>query len=120
MTRFSGRRAPANPAADGITREAYSHVVSSCGWWPGGGAMEVPAFYSYAAPQPDGFKEAKVEPSQASYSDALSIFVLPYDAVRESSDPEDSLLRFCQSTYDAAADLGKWDRAALERVEGNG
>ena len=115
VTRFSGRRAPANPAADGITREAYSHEVSSCGWWPGGGAFEAPAFYAYAAPQPEGFKQAKVEPSQAFYSDAFSEFVLPYDAVRESSDPEDSLLRFCQTTYDAAADAGKWDRAALER-----
>jgi len=119
VTRFSGRRAPANPAADMITREAYSHEVSSCGWWPGGGATEMPAFYAYAAPEPKGFKEAKVEPSEAFYNDAVSFFVLPYDAVREASDPEDSLLRFCQTTYDAAADAGKWDRAALERVGEN-
>ncbi|MEA2238710.1 MAG: hypothetical protein QOC81_3434 [Thermoanaerobaculia bacterium] len=116
-TRFSGRRAPENPQADPITREAYSHEVSSCGWWPGGGALEAPAFYSYAAPQPEGFKTAKIEPPQAFYSDALSQFILPYDAVRESPDPEDSLLRFCQTTYAAAADAGGWDRAALERAE---
>jgi hypothetical protein len=115
VTRFSGRRAPDNPAADPITREAYSHEVSSCGWWPGGGAFEAPAFYAYAAPQPDGFKEAKVEPADAFYSEGFSEFVLPYDAVRASADPEDALLRFCQSTYAAAADAGKWDRGALER-----
>src|SRR2546425_3904599 len=98
VTRFSGRRAPDNPKADSITREAYSHEVSSCGWWPGSGAIGYPAFYAYAAPQPDGFKEAKIEPSEAVYNDALSIFVLPHDAVRKSADPEDTLLRFCQST----------------------
>jgi hypothetical protein len=115
VTRFSGRRAPENPKADPVTREAYSHEVSSCGWWPGGGAIEAPAFYAYAAPQPDGFKDAKVEPADAFYSDAFSEFVLPYDAVRASADPEDALLRFCQSTYVAAANAGKWDREALER-----
>jgi hypothetical protein len=115
VTRFSGRRAPANPKADSITREAYSHEVSSCGWWPGSGAIGYPAFYAYAAPQPDGFKEAKIEPAEAVYNDALSLFVLPHDAVRESADPEDTLLRFCRSTYAAAADLGGWDRAGLER-----
>jgi hypothetical protein len=115
VTRFSGRRAPANPKADSITREAYSHEVSSCGWWPGSGAIGYPAFYAYAAPQPEGFKEAKIEPSEAVYNDALSIFVLPHDAVRKSADPEETLMRFCQSTYVAAADLGGWDRAALER-----
>jgi hypothetical protein len=115
VTRFSGRRAPDNPTADPVTREAYSHEVSSCGWWPGGGAFEAPAFYAYAAPQPAGFKDAKVEPAEAFYSDAFSEFVLPYDAVRASADPEDALLRFCQSTYVAAADAGSWDREALER-----
>jgi hypothetical protein len=115
VTRFSGRRAPENPTADPITREAYSHEVSSCGWWPGGGAFEAPAFYAYAAPQPDGFKDAKVEPPEAFYSEGFSEFVLPYDAVRASADPEGALLRFCQSTYVAAADAGSWDREALER-----
>jgi hypothetical protein len=114
-TRFSGRRAPDNPTADAMTREAYSHEVSSCGWWPGGGAIDAPAFYSYAAPQPPGFKDAMVEPAAASYNEALSQFLLPYDAVRSSPDPEDALLRFCQSTYVAAAETGGWDRAALER-----
>jgi hypothetical protein len=115
VTRFSGRRAPENPKADPMTREAYSHEVSSCGWWPGGGACPGPAFYSYAAPQPEGFKTAGVELAAAFYSDAFSEFVLPYDDVRAAADPEDSLLRFCQSTYVAAADAGRWDRAALER-----
>jgi hypothetical protein len=117
VTRFSGRRAPENPKADSITREAYSHEVSSCGWWPGGGAFEAPSFYAYAAPQPEGFKSAHVEPREAFYSDALPGFILSYDAVRASPDPEDSLLRFCQTTYVAAADAGGWDRAALERAE---
>jgi hypothetical protein len=115
VTRFSGRRAPDNPKADAMTREAYSHEVSSCGWWPGGGAYPEPAFYAYAAPQPAGFKEARVEPAEAFYNDASSFFILPYDAVRRSPDPEDALLRFCQSTYVAAAEAGGWDRAALER-----
>jgi hypothetical protein len=115
VTRFSGRRAPDNPTADPITREAYSHEVSSCGWWPGGGVFEAPAFYAYAAPQPAGFKDAKIEPAEAFYSDAFSEFVLPYDTVRASADPEDALLRFCQSAYVAAADAGAWDREALER-----
>ncbi len=115
VTRFSGRRAPENPSADSITKEGYSHEVSSCGWWPGGGAYGAPAFYAYAAPQPAGFKDAPVEPAAAFYSDAFSEFILPYDAVRQSPDPEDALLRFCQSTYVAAADAGGWDRKALER-----
>lgn len=114
VTRFSGRRAPENPSTDSITKEAYSHEVSSCGWWPGGGAYPDPAFYAYAAPEPAGFKDARVEPADAFYS-TLPGFILPYDAVRASPDPEDALLRFCQSTYVAAADAGGWDRAALER-----
>jgi len=113
-TRFSGRRAPDNPAFDAMTREAYSHEVSSCGWWPGNGPVPEPAFYSYAAPSPAGFKDAAIEPRSASFNEAMSVFVLPYDAVRLSADPEDALLRFCQSTYVAAAELAHWDRAALE------
>jgi hypothetical protein len=116
VTRFSGRRAPGNPKVDSITAEAYSHEVSSCGWWPGGGAFGGPAYYAYAAPEPAGFKDARVEPAAAFYS-TLPGFILPYDAVRESPDPEDALFRFCQSTYVAAADAGGWDRAALERRE---
>ena len=115
VTRFSGRRAPENPKADPMTAEAYSHEVSSCGWWPGGGAYPAPAFYAYAAPQPPGFRERSIEPAEAFYSDAFSEFILPYDAVRASPDPEDALLRFCQSTYVAAADAGGWDRRGLER-----
>ncbi len=114
VTRFSGRRAPENPSADSITKEAYSHEVSSCGWWPGGGAFADPAFYAYAAPEPAGFKDARVEPAEAFYS-TLPGFILPYEAVRQAPDPEDALLRFCQSTYVAAADAGGWDRSALER-----
>jgi hypothetical protein len=117
VTRFSGRRAPENPSADVITREAYSHEVSSCGWWPGG-MNGAPAFYAYAAPQPDGFKDAKVEPAEAVYDEKLSLFVLNHDDVRNAPDPEDALLRFCQSTYEAAANAGKWDRDALERHDG--
>jgi len=116
VTRFSGRRAPENPKLDAMTREAYSHEVSSVGWWPGGGAYPDPAYYAYAAPEPAGFKDAHVEPAAAFYG-TLPGFILPYDAVRESPDPEDALLRFCQSTYDAAADAGGWDRAALEKGE---
>lgn len=115
VTRFSGRRAPENPSADSITKEGYSHEVSSCGWWPGGGVIDFPAFYAYAAPEPAGFKDARVEPAEAFYS-TLPGFILPYDAVRQSPDPEDALLRFCQSTYVAAADTGGWDRKALERA----
>ncbi len=114
VTRFSGRRAPENPSADSITKEAYSHEVSSCGWWPGGGTYGDSAFYAYAAPEPAGFKDARVEPAEAFYSTPTG-FLLPYDAVRQSPDPEDALLRFCQSTYAAAADAGGWDRKALER-----
>jgi Family of unknown function (DUF5996) len=116
VTRFSGRRAPENPKADSITREAYWHEVSSCGWWPGG-MNGAPAFYAYAAPQPEGFKEAKVEPAEAFYDEKLSIFVLNHDDVRNAPDPENALLRFCQSTYEAAAIAGSWDREALERSE---
>ena len=119
VTRFSGRKAPLHPAAvpnipDWVVREAYSHEVSSAGFWPGGGPHPFPFFYSYAYPEPPGYSAAAVKPRAAFYSDALHEFVLPYDAVRESSAPDSTLLEFLESTYAAAADLGKWDRAALE------
>jgi hypothetical protein len=120
VTRFSGRRAPEHPGGvpnlpDAVTREAYSHEVSSCGFWPGGGATPYPAFYAYAYPEPAGFPEAPVAPDGAFYSRELREFLLPYDRVRESSSPDDTLLRFLQTTYEAAANLGRWDRGALER-----
>ena len=117
VTRFSGRPAPERPGADPVTKEAYSHEVSSVGWWPGGGGLANPAFYSYAAPEPAGVKEYKVIPPQAAYSDQLKEFVLSYDDVRTAADPRSALLDFCQSTYEAAANLAKWDRAPLERSE---
>jgi len=119
VTRFSGRTAPEHPGGvpnlpDGVAREAYSHEVSSCGFWPGGGSVAYPAFYAYAYPEPAGFAAAKVKPAAAFYSNELREFLLPYDAVRLSATPDETLLDFLQTTYDAAADLGKWDRAALE------
>jgi hypothetical protein len=121
VTRFSGRRAPEHPGGvpnlpDWVVREAYSHEVSSCGFWPGGGAVTYPAFYSYAYPEPDGFAAARVGPAGAFYSTALREFVLPYDTVRQSDTPDQTLLAFLQTTYDAAADLARWDRASLERA----
>jgi len=98
-----------------VTREAYSHEVSSCGFWPGGGAIPYAAFYSYAYPEPAGFPAAAPKPGSAFYSSALREFILPYDAVRQSDSPDATLLDFLQTTYDAAASLGKWDRASLER-----
>ena len=115
VTRFSGRRAPERPGTDAITREAYSHEVSSVGFWPGSGDIKDAAFYSYAAPEPQGFKEARVRPEAAFYSKQLGEFLLMYDDVRNSPSPSTSLLDFCQSTYEAAAILGKWDRGNLER-----
>jgi hypothetical protein len=115
VTRFSGRSAPARPDADLITREAYSHEVSSVGWWPGGGDVNDAAFYSYAAPEPAGFAQRKIKPEAAFYHPNLHEFVLMYDDVRGSASPRQTLLDFAQSTYAAAADLGRWDRAALER-----
>jgi hypothetical protein len=115
VTRFSGRRAPERPGTDAITREAYSHEVSSVGFWPGSGDIKDAAFYSYAAPEPQGFKEARVRPEAAFYSKQLGEFLLMYDDVRSSPSPSTSLLDFCQSTYEAAAILGKWDRGNLER-----
>jgi hypothetical protein len=114
VTRFSGRLAPPRPEADALTREAYSHEVSSAGWWPGDDRSEA-SYYSYAAPEPQGFREAKIRPAEAYYNETLGGFYLPYDAVRNSADPEGTLLAFCEDTYNAAANCGNWDRAALER-----
>ncbi len=119
VTRFSGRLAPRHPGGvphlrDSVVREAYSHEVSSAGFWPGGGAIDYPAFYSYAYPPPEGFAMARVRPSEGFFSKELGEFILPYDAVRNAVDPEATLMTFLQSTYEAAADLGKWDRPALE------
>lgn len=115
VTRFSGRRAPERPGADSITREAYSHEVSSVGFWPGGRGVNGPAFYSYAAPEPEGFRTANVQPEGARYDAQLGEYLLMYDEVRAADSPSAALMAFCQSTYEAAATLGKWDRAALER-----
>ena len=114
-TRFSGSRAPERPNLDSITREAYSHEVSSAGWWPGAGEIREPMFYSYSAPEPAGFREAKIGPAAALYHSQLNEFLLPYDAVRTATDPRNALLEFLQTTYEAAANAGRWDRAALER-----
>lgn len=123
VTRFSGRPAPLHPGGvpalpDKVTREAYSHEVSSAGFWPGGGAIDFPAFYSYAYPAPDEFADAHVEPEAAFFHKDLGEFLLPYDAVRRSPDPEATLLAFLESTYRGAADLGGWDRKALECAPG--
>jgi hypothetical protein len=118
VTRFSGRTAPRHPGGvphtpDRVTREAYSHEVSSCGYWPGG--AEEGGFYAYAYPEPAGFPDQRVQPADAGYDRSLGEFVLPYRAVRSAVDPDATLLAFAQSTYEAAADLAGWDRAALER-----
>jgi Family of unknown function (DUF5996) len=115
VTRFSGRRAPDRPGADAMTREAYSHEVSSVGFWPGGGDIKDAAFYSYMAPAPQGFKDAPVRPGAAYYDNQLGEFLLMYDEVRKSESPTSALLEFCQSAYQAGASLANWDRAALER-----
>jgi hypothetical protein len=114
-TRFSGRRAPEREGADPITREAYSHECSSAGFWPGGGEITGPAFYSYAAPEPAGFADCPVLPPAAHYHTGLHEFILMYDDVRQTASPREALLDFFQSTYAAAADRGDWDRANLER-----
>jgi Family of unknown function (DUF5996) len=121
VTRFSGRRAPEHPGgvpnmADWVTREAYSHEVSSCGFWPGGGSVVEPVFYAYAYPAPEGFRDYPVQPREAFYSSEMQEFILPYEAVRQADEPDAMLLAFLQSTYEAAANLGHWDRAALERT----
>jgi hypothetical protein len=120
VTRFSGRRAPEHPGVapnlgKWVMREAYSHEVSSAGFWPGSGPDGAPMFYAYAYPQPEGFAEAKVRPAAAYWDEALGEFLLPYDAIRQERNPDELLLQFLDSTYVAAADLGGWDRAALER-----
>jgi hypothetical protein len=115
VTRFSGRRAPPIPNADSITREAYSHEVSSVGWWPGDAKIAAPAFYTYASPQPPGFADAAVRPAAARFNSQLSQFLLMYDDARAAPSPHQAVLDFCQSTYEGAANLAKWDRAALER-----
>jgi hypothetical protein len=119
VTRFSGRVAPPHPGGipnlpDRVTRDAYSHEVSSCGFWAGGGPIAYPAFYAYAYPEPAGFTAAAVRPAQAFYSPDVREFILPYDAVRTAANPDRMLLEFVQSTYEAAADRAQWDRAALE------
>jgi hypothetical protein len=118
VTRFSGRPAPPHPGGiphlpDAITREAYSQEVSSLGFWPGNDQIPTALFYSYAYPSPDGFAQAKVKPAAASFHPQLSEFVLPYDDVRGAESPDDAVLEFAQTTYDAASTLAKWDRAAL-------
>jgi hypothetical protein len=119
VTRFSGRKAPPHPGGipnlpDEVTREAYSHEVSSAGFWPGGAGCEEAVFYSYAYPEPPGFAAARVAPQAARYDTSFGEFMLPYVAVAEAADPEALVLAFLQSTYEAAADLGRWDRSALE------
>jgi hypothetical protein len=119
VTRFSGRQAPPHPGGiphlpDAITREAYSQEVSSLGFWPGADVVPQPLFYSYAYPEPAGFAQATVNPATASYNTQLREFTLPYDAVRTAKSPDEALLDFAQTTYDAASILGKWDREGLE------
>ena len=119
ITRFSGRTAPSHPGAPNCARfvqvEAYSHEVSSCGFWPGGGLVDEPVFYSYAYPEPQGFKDYPIQPPEAFYHTEMREFLLPYDVVRTAKLPDEVLLAFLQSTYEAAATLAKWDRRALER-----
>jgi hypothetical protein len=115
VTRFSGRPAPPRPGADPVTAEAYSHEVSSAGFWPGGSGVEGPAYYAYAAPEPAGFGQYKVRPEGAFYHPQLHEYLLMYDDVRRSDLPKETLMQFLQTSYDAAATAGKWDRKALER-----
>jgi hypothetical protein len=120
VTRFSGRKAPVHPGGvphlpNSVAQEAYSHEVSSAGFWPGGGGpVDDAAFYSYAYPVPEGFATAAVRPAQASFSKDLGEFLLPYEAIRNAANPDAALMDFLQSTYEAAADLANWDRAALD------
>jgi hypothetical protein len=120
VTRFSGRPAPQHRGGipnlpDWVTREAYSHEVSSCGFWPGSEQMPEPLFYAYAYPEPDGFRTATVGPGGAAYNTDFKEFIFPYDEVRRSAEPDEALLRFLQSSYEAAADCGRWNRSELER-----
>lgn len=119
-TRFSGRRAPPHPGGipnipDYVNREAYSHECISAGWWPGGGAVAEPAFYAYSYPEPPGYPDALVRPAGAYYHPVMRLWILPYDAVRVAPAPDAALLDFFQSTYETAADLGRWDRSSLDR-----
>jgi hypothetical protein len=121
VTRFSGRAAPRHPGGapncpDYVMVEAYSHECSSAGFWPGGGPVEEAAFYAYAYPEPEGYSAHAVQPAAAHYHPKAREFILPYEAVRTAADPDGTLLAFLQSTYQAAADLGRWDRPALERT----
>ena len=123
VTRFSGRPAPLHPGGipalpDDVTQEAYSHEVSSAGFWPGGGPADGPSFYSYAYPKPEGFDAAAIEPADAYWHEGAGEFILPYDSVRKAADPEQTLLAFLETTYAAAADLAEWDRAGLECPRG--
>ncbi len=120
VTRFSGRTAPPHPGGvpnlpDWVTRDAYSHEVYSCGFWPGGGATPFPVYYAYSYPEPAGFRDASIKPLNAFYSPDFSEFILPYEDVRMSDSPDEKLISFLQNTYEAAANLGKWDRGTLER-----
>jgi hypothetical protein len=119
VTRFSGRTAPSHPGAPYcapfVMVEAYSHEVSSCGFWPGGGPVNEPVFYAYAYPEPQGFKEYPIQPKEAFYHTEMNEFLLPYDVIRTANSPDDVLLAFLQSTYEAAATCSKWDRSTLER-----
>ena len=122
VTRFSGRRAPEHPGGvphlpDWVAREAYSHEVSSCGFWPGSEQMPQPVFYSYAYPEPQEFSTATVRPGGAGYSSEMREFIFPYDEVRRSATPDEALLEFMQSSYEAAADSAAWDRKELEQAE---
>jgi hypothetical protein len=121
VTRFSGRRAPEHPSVpntpDFVVREAYSHEVSSAGFWPGNASAPEPVFYSYAYPEPEGFAGWRPEPDEAYYSPEMKEFILPYEVVRRAKEPDRTLMQFLRSAYEAAADLGKWDRATLERSE---
>jgi hypothetical protein len=119
VTRFSGRRAPRHPGGSphmpkAVNVEAYSHEVSSAGFWPGGAGSDEAAFYSYAYPEPEGFRAARVQPRDAAFDAKLGLFMLPYAVVRSAPDPDGMLLEFLQSTYDAAADLAAWNRAELD------
>ena len=123
VTRFSGRRAPLHPGGvpalpDDVAQEAYDREVSSAGFWPGGGGIDYPAFYAYAYPAPGGYRAASVQPDAAFWHEGLSEFVLPYDAVQSAVDPDGALMAFLVSTYEAAADLGGWDRDLLECAQG--
>ena len=125
VTRFSGRPAPRHPGGapntpDYVMVEAYSHECASCGFWPGGGPVAEPAFYAYAYPEPPGYAERGVRPAAAHYSAEAREFILPYEAVRVAASPADDVMEFLQSTYEAASDLGRWDRASLERPLGEG